>query len=294
MRKSVALCTYNAEKFIRQQLDSILQQSTAIDEIMICDDFSTDETLKILQDYKNQHPDLFQIFRNESNLGYVQNFEKAISLCTGDLIFLSDQDDIWYPNKVETVENYFSQNPNTTVLCHNVDLSKSENGEKNYWKLRNFQPNKTNQEILEMVVLEANIFPGMSMVITKKAKENYLPLKKNNHLIIHDFELIIKACKENSLGILDEILGEYRLHDHQNIGFDMRIPTKKITTENIYTRYKSIPYIQKIIEEFDLNQNLVEQYTNTYEAYYKAFLHQFPLWKRPFVKLKMKHYFKIK
>ena len=294
MRKSVALCAFNGEKFIQQQLDSILQQSSAIHEIVVCDDLSTDDTFKILQKYQNQHPNLFRIFQNESNLGYVKNFEKAITLCTGDLIFLSDQDDIWFETKVERVEKYLSENQNITVLSHNMKLSESENGEKNYWKLRNFQPNKTNEEILEMVVLEGNIFPGMAMVITKKAQENYFPLKKTSHLIIHDFELIIKACKENSFATLEEILGEYRLHENQNIGFDMRIPTKKITSENVYMRYNSIPYIQKITEEFDLDQNLVDKYKKGYIEYFKTFLKEFPLWKRFFIKLKMKHYFKLK
>ena len=294
MRKSVALCTFNGEKYIEQQLESILQQSTKVHEIVVCDDLSTDKTFEVLQKFQSQFPQIFKLFQNESNLGYVQNFEKAITLCTGDLIFLADQDDIWFPNKIKRVEKYFSENQDTTVVCHNLNLSESENGEKNYWKLRNFTPNKTNQQILEQVVLEGNIFPGMSMAITKNAQQNYFPLKKMNHLIIHDFELIIKACKENSLGTLNEILGEYRLHDDQNIGFDLRIPAKKITSEDIYTRYKSIPYIQKIAEEFDLNKNLVNQYKADYNEYFKTFLNQFPIWKRPFVKMKIKHYFKIK
>lgn len=294
MRKSVALCTFNGEKYIEQQLESILQQSTKIDEIVVFDDLSTDKTFEILQKFQIQFPQIFKVVQNEANLGYVQNFEKAITLCTGDLIFLSDQDDIWFPNKIKNVEKYFSENQNITVLCHNLNLSESENSEKNYWKLRNFTPNKTNQQILEQVVLEGNIFPGMSMVITKNAQQNYFPLKKMNHLIIHDFELIIKACKENSFGILNEILSEYRLHDDQNIGFDLRIPAKKITSKDIYTRSKSIPYIQKITEEFDLNKNLVHQYKADYNEYFKTFLKQFPLWKRPFVKIKIKHYLKIK
>ncbi|SFB80921.1 glycosyltransferase [Kaistella jeonii] len=295
MQKSVALCTYNGETYIREQLDSILKQTISVQEIIICDDHSTDQTFTIIEKYRENHPGLFKIFMNKKNLGYVKNFEKAISLCSGDLIFLSDQDDVWYENKVEKVEKSFLENKNINVLCHNVNLLGDEfKTEKNYWHLRNFTTNKSNSEILEMVFLSGNIFPGMAMVITKEAKEKYLPLRKINQLIIHDFELILRACKDNSFYTLDEILGDYRLHEEQNIGFDTRILDKKITANHIYTRHNSIQYITDLTEEFDLDQSLVEQYIANFKAYLSEYLTQFPIWKRPFIKVKMKHYYKIK
>lgn len=84
---SVALCTYNGEKFIHQQIDSILNQSLKVDEIVVCDDGSTDETQNILAKYQNKYPSIFKIHINEKNLRSVKNFEKAISLCSGEIIF---------------------------------------------------------------------------------------------------------------------------------------------------------------------------------------------------------------
>ena len=101
MKISVALCTYNGEKFLKKQIDSILSQTIKVDEIVVCDDRSQDGTHDILNGYQSQYPDVFRVFINDENLRSVKNFEKAISKCTGDLIFLSDQDDIWIPEKVE-------------------------------------------------------------------------------------------------------------------------------------------------------------------------------------------------
>jgi len=101
MKLSVALCTFNGEIFLKEQLDSILNQSINIDEIIVCDDQSTDNTKQILESYKKDNPDLFKIYYNEKNLRSNKNFEKAIKLTSGDYIFLSDQDDIWKENKVE-------------------------------------------------------------------------------------------------------------------------------------------------------------------------------------------------
>lgn len=100
MKLSVALCTYNGESFLQQQLDSILQQELSVDEIVICDDGSTDRTISIIESYKQRyHYPTFILEQNKKNKGVRKNFEYAISLCSGDIIFLSDQDDVWQCEK---------------------------------------------------------------------------------------------------------------------------------------------------------------------------------------------------
>ena len=138
MKTSVALCTYYGEKYLAEQLDSVLSQENPVDEIVICDDGSTDNTHSILQDYQARFPELFRIFINEKNLGYVANFEKALSLCTGDLIFLCDQDDIWHQDKVKFILHYFKENPLIGVAAHNLDLIGTYDGKKTFWELKNF------------------------------------------------------------------------------------------------------------------------------------------------------------
>ena len=91
MTTSVALCTYNGSQYLRQQLESISDQSYCVDEIVICDDNSRDDTCCIIEKFIRQHPEIKVVFiKNERNVGFLKNFEKAISCCSGDIIFLSD------------------------------------------------------------------------------------------------------------------------------------------------------------------------------------------------------------
>ena len=293
MTTSVAICTYNGAKYLTEQLESILAQETPVDEIVVCDDGSTDGTPLLLKEYHDQYPKLFRVYINAQNLGYVRNFEKAISLCAKDLIFLCDQDDIWHKNKVARVKQVFSDNIKTKVLCHNFSLLLDMESEKNYWKQHSFEPKQSNEQILKIVLFKGNIFPGMAMVLSKKAKKDYLPLKKLNNLLIHDFELVIKSLKENTLFILDEKLGLYRIHDDQNIGFKLKKEKERISAEDLYAKIKSIDYIKIIVSNFDLKKGLIDEYKTIVTKYYNDYLDQFTIWKRLYIKLKLNYYYKI-
>jgi glycosyltransferase involved in cell wall biosynthesis len=98
---SVALCTYNGEEFLPKQLDSIKQQTCQVHELIVCDDGSRDATLTILEKFKDSVPFPVHIHQNSSNLGSSKNFEQCLQKCSGEIIFLCDQDDVWMPNKVE-------------------------------------------------------------------------------------------------------------------------------------------------------------------------------------------------
>ncbi|MFN8250451.1 MAG: glycosyltransferase [Ferruginibacter sp.] len=97
---SIAMCTYNGAKYLAQQLDSLLAQTYPAIEIVITDDASTDDTVQILQRYAAKHSNI-RFVVNEKNIGYNKNFEKAIGLCNGAYIAISDQDDIWEREKIE-------------------------------------------------------------------------------------------------------------------------------------------------------------------------------------------------
>jgi len=103
LKVSVALCTYNGERFIEAQLNSILNQSRPPDEIIVCDDGSTDNTIDIVRAVSLTHPGIIRIFKNHANLGCVRNFEQAIRRATGNVIFLSDQDDVWLRDKIKVM-----------------------------------------------------------------------------------------------------------------------------------------------------------------------------------------------
>ncbi|CVI73539.1 Putative glycosyltransferase EpsE [Clostridiales bacterium CHKCI001] len=119
MKISVALATYNGEKYLTEQLESLYSQTYQPDEVIVCDDDSTDKTVSIIESFINQYQlqDKWKIFKNEKNRGYANNFYKALSLCHGDIIFFCDQDDIWNCEKIEIMGNLMKQNADIQMLA---------------------------------------------------------------------------------------------------------------------------------------------------------------------------------
>src|SRR5271165_1756949 len=106
---SIALCTYNGAGFIAEQLDTLITQTYAPIEIIAVDDSSTDETFNILMAYAAKYSQI-KIYKNENNIGFAANFERAATLCDGELIALCDQDDLWHPQKIELQVNALKDN----------------------------------------------------------------------------------------------------------------------------------------------------------------------------------------
>jgi GT2 family glycosyltransferase len=119
---SVCIATYNGSQHIERQLRSILVQIGVNDEVIIVDDCSTDNTISII---KNLKDDRIKIYLNPKNIGVVQTFGRALSLAEGDLILLSDQDDFWYSDKVMTVTNIFSTQ-SLGLLVHNARIVNND------------------------------------------------------------------------------------------------------------------------------------------------------------------------
>lgn len=126
MRVSIAMATYNGEKYLQEQLDSFVCQTRLPDELVVSDDYSSDNTLEILRDFSEKAPFEVRIYQNKENLGYARNFENALSKVTGDLIFLSDQDDVWLPNKIEVVCNIAQNNPDYLLFLNDTEICDGE------------------------------------------------------------------------------------------------------------------------------------------------------------------------
>ncbi|ELY1993101.1 glycosyltransferase, partial [Flavobacterium psychrophilum] len=214
MKTSVALCTYNGEKYIKEQLDSILNQTKKVDEIIVCDDCSSDKTVEILNHYSSTNPGLFKIYINEQNLRSVKNFEKAITLCTGDIIFLSDQDDFWVNEKVEIYVKYFEQNPKIEVIASNsncIDKNSVKISSKTVWDIA-LQSKKT---YLETIILHQNFATGATMALKKVFFYKNCLFPKEIH---HDEWLVLLASNEKKFMFLNEKLTNYRIHADQLVG----------------------------------------------------------------------------
>jgi glycosyltransferase involved in cell wall biosynthesis len=122
MNISIAMATYNGEKYLQKQLDSFVNQTHQPYELVICDDGSSDRTIEILQKFKACTPFKVRIYENEENLGFAKNFEKALALCSGDIIFLSDQDDVWLPKKLERVRDEFLARPDIQLIINDGQI----------------------------------------------------------------------------------------------------------------------------------------------------------------------------
>lgn len=122
LTSSVALATYNGENYISAQLNSIANQTHLPNELVICDDLSTDRTLELIKTFSQTAPFPVRLHTSQKRLGYIKNFEKAAALCGGDVVFFCDQDDIWVPQKIEIVISVFSREPEVGQVLHFCDF----------------------------------------------------------------------------------------------------------------------------------------------------------------------------
>ena len=263
MKISVAFIVYNGSRYMRQQLDSIFAQTHKVDEIMVCDDRSTDGTKQVLEEYKNEHPDLFFFHYNKENIGPTKNIEKAIQACTGDIILLSDQDDYWETNKVETIVKWFEQNPNMKgVFTNGALMNSKEELDNNYglWDAMSFpyKAIKNSNNLKLYINTVENCVTGASLAIRNNLSflKQPFPLIK---LLVHDRWLAMNLAETNSLGILEEKLIHYRIHSAQAIGgmteniekyidLNANILEGKPNTNNSITSFKDLRYILNKIE----------------------------------------------
>jgi len=267
MKVSVAFIVYNGGHYLRIQLDSILAQTQPVNEIIVCDDGSKDASKEILEEYKNEQPDLFFIHYNKENIGPTKNIEKAIQACTGDIILLADQDDHWEPKKVETIIKWFEQNPTMNGVFTNGALMNA-NGELNnkysLWDAMSFPYKniKSNNELSNNLKLYINTVENCVTGATLAIRNNLTFLQQPFPLIkhlVHDRWLAINLVETNSLGILEEKLIHYRIHSNQAIGGRSEDIEKYIelnanllevipNINNSITSFKDLRYILNKIE----------------------------------------------
>src|ERR687891_741004 len=122
MRISVAMCTYNGADFLTAQLASIAEQTRPPDEIIVCDDASTDRTRTLLESFARTSSIPVSLYFSDQNAGSLKNFERAIGLCTGDVIALSDQDDVWRKDKLELIEQELQRNASAGLVFSDAEL----------------------------------------------------------------------------------------------------------------------------------------------------------------------------
>ena len=227
MKLSVVICTYNGEKYIEEQIKSIIYQTKKIDEIVLCDDRSNDKTVKIASEILSTCDIPYLIEVNSTNLGVVKNFEKAIGLTTGDIIFFSDQDDVWKSHKVELIVSKF-ENDNSCVMVFSdadlVDKNRNKIGSK-LWETLRFSISEFRKKDFTEILLNRCVVTGATMAIKRNLYINSLPF---NECWLHDGWVAINASLHGKVIAIDQSLIEYRQHGGNVIGAVKLNPIERI------------------------------------------------------------------
>jgi Glycosyl transferase family 2 len=226
MRISVAMCTYNGADFLSAQLESIIAQSRPPDEIVVCDDGSTDDTHALLKQFAANSPVPVSLQFNEKNLGSVKNFEKAINLCTGDIIALSDQDDVWRADKLCLIEKAFQQAPTAGLVFSDAEIvgQNLESLDRSMWDQVNFDAHKRklvrSGRALEVLITGWTV-TGATMAFRSEFVKLSLPIPEGIAMI-HDGWIALTVAAVAEVVMIEQPLIKYRQHGGQQVGAPSR------------------------------------------------------------------------
>ena len=225
---SVALCTYNGEKYLPEQLESIVSQSVPVHELVVCDDGSSDKTLEILQQFSNDCAFPVRIFQNTTNLGSTKNFEKCLSLCQGDILFLCDQDDAWRVDKVEKQVAYLRENPEVDAVFSNAQIIDdfSQPMQSTIWQEVEF--NESSQRLWRAgkaheILFDGFVVTGATLALRRSSLERLLPFPVHIPQLIHDAWIALALSLEGKIQFINETLVFYRMHASQQVGFGTKV-----------------------------------------------------------------------
>jgi glycosyltransferase involved in cell wall biosynthesis len=236
IRVSVALITHNSSRFLRTQIDSILLNLGPDDEIIVSDDCSTDDTLSILNGYAKEDP-RFHIYASSVHLGPNRNAEKAYSLCRGEFIFHSDDDNVWFPNKVSEVIACFQKNPKTTLVMHDAAIVSSDLSPilPSFFKWRHSKPG-----IVHNVIRTS--YGGSMMAFRSSFKKYILPFPEPMPFFF-DCWMGFMSDKHGHSVFLPQVLSDWRRHEGTTSGSPFGPKGKK--ENRLVLRWKIWWFIQK-------------------------------------------------
>jgi glycosyltransferase involved in cell wall biosynthesis len=275
---SIALCTYNGSKYIREQLDSLVSQTYPHKEIIVVDDCSKDNTVEILKEYEAKS--LIKLYVNENNLGFVKNFEKAISLCHGEYICLSDQDDIWNLNKIECLYNSIKD---SILIYHDSTLIDVEGKpyEKKISDFARFVKGRNNMSFLFM-----NCASGHAMMFKKELVKHIFPVPES---LFHDWWIVYIASTIDKIDFTMETFVKYRQHNSSFtdiLKIKEAADVKRKRSEAIATKEQRLESLRKTIQWLDIfyqcssnketDRKFIKNLINAYQTKEKA-LYSFQL-----------------
>ncbi|MDD3001238.1 MAG: glycosyltransferase [Candidatus Riflebacteria bacterium] len=248
---SIAMTVYNGEKYISEQLESIAGQTLLPDELVICNDSSTDRSLSVLDELKKRAPFKVNIINHETNKGYAIAFNTALCKTSGDFVFLCDQDDCWFPNKIESVITAFKENPQFLFVSHNAMCTDSN--------LKSLDKTLFDYDVIRNLEYGSAIH-GCVTCIRRELLDYALPIPQS-YTFDRWFALLAQSL--NLKFRIDSPLQYYRRHEKaisfETIGKNQTFLDK--ITGKIKKNYKSI-YKARTIENFDFQRNKITSLVN--------------------------------
>lgn len=245
---SIAMATYNGARYLPEQLASFSAQTRLPDELVICDDGSTDETVAVIEQFSRDAPFAVRLFRNDTNLGFVRNFEKALTLCNGELIFLSDQDDVWFADKLQTVEAIFEAHPAIQVVINDQEITDAELNPSGVTKLGNVRKAGSNDDLFKT---------GCCSAMRHEWRDYVLPIPPSAPA--HDIWINRPANLLGARYVISEALQYYRRHGDNASNWILsqpRIPSQMRTDlGNVFGECASA-WSKTLVQLTDLRQHL--------------------------------------
>ncbi len=212
---SIAMATYNGGRYIREQLDSILSQTVRDFELVVSDDCSADDTWDILEEYAGRDGRI-RLYRNGENVGFKRNFERAISLCEGDYVALSDQDDIWLPNHLELL---LDRMDGKMIACGNAELVDSRGHPMNLTldaqESLDYVPDDDLKKAYS-VIFYRNPYQGASMLLKREFLDKALPIPDESPS--HDVWFSCLGCFYGGISHFSDVITLYRRHGYNLTG----------------------------------------------------------------------------
>ena len=217
-RISIAMCTCDGAFYLSEQLKSLIEQSCPPDELVVCDDASQDESYSILESFAIRAPFPVRIYSNPQRLGISANFEQAIRLCTGNVIALCDQDDVWRPNKLAVLTEMFGMGMDW--VCCDAEVSDSNLHSLGYtlWQRVNFK--HIERELAREghffdVLIKHFVVAGATLAFKAQARDKLLPIP---HGWLYDAWIAMILAATGKVGLEEAPLQRYRQHSGNALG----------------------------------------------------------------------------
>ena len=224
MTVSVALALYNGEKFIEKQLDTLRLQTVKPNQVVLCDDGSSDNTVNIVNEYIKKYSlgDSWKVCKNPQNLGYAKNFYHAMDLCDGDLIYLCDQDDIWKNDKIEKMNKVMEENPNISLLMCKGGVIGADDEELHGMMIKKADETEKVTKISVEDIIRIFDWTGMLMCVRKEFFEQRKSIISEISAP-HDFVLALSAADCEQFYVYDYVGAYHRRHDNNAANEEHRI-----------------------------------------------------------------------